>query len=623
MVGRAVIRKATFCGVLVLFTTAAWAQPEVEPERWHVTGSAGFDLTGSSQTVSPSTASGGQLFPLGDLRLNTDGFVLDPKLLHINGTFGFQKGVNNSNQLSIDNGGWGLAFTTAFLPRSHFPLRVTYARTRFGIDGLDLSQDSDNSRLDIQWLVMLSKLPRISLGFQRYTNDVQVQRTFGERSFRETGANVGLSDDWRGWQWSGNFAVDKGSTTEVAGLELAAPFNDSARFGSFNLWRSFWDGKARLAFDNRETWRHDTLDASGNSDSREFTDSVRFDDQLTSKLSVIAGYSFSQERFDSVNLSNIFGTPGTTQLIGLLSSTAHAVSGGARYRVNSWLHVGQDVRYTHSTPLPGSTESRLSLTDGETIIGSDRRWHGIDLSAEYSGRFQSVGTSFGRSAGSWSNGVNARASWGNVRRARFTGSYDHTRLNLAEQIGGFTQQQRLRGEVESAWLRVFRVRLNGEQARLRILNFSGDTSTSATSFGAALEHRLFTASYSESMGSGVGALFPPLLISRDLVIVPLPIAGLVGTPLLDRDSRARSVSVFAHPVRGLEARFNWRREHNLIFSSAQAFDTLQASARYRLGKMLFEGGYSNDVIDILGLGAHSGERLRRWYFRIARDFKVF
>lgn len=613
----------------VVLVPSAWAQYDFEPERWHLTGSAGFDFNSTSQRLLPSQTGSDQLSPLGDLRLNADGFLFDPKFLHINGGFDLQKGASNSEQVSFDNRGLGGSFSLAFLPRSHFPLRVIYSKTNYGINGLALNQDEDTSRLDLEWLAIVPKLPRISIGFQRYANDVQVPNSFSNRSFRDTGVNVGLSDIWRGWQWSGNAGFDQGSTTAVAGVSLSTPFTNSEQIGNFTADRSFWNQKAQLRFENRELFRHNSLDANASSDSRELTDTAHFDDRLTEKLSVNTGYSFSQVNFESSNFGALLPGAGLTQLIALTSNTSHGVTGGLSYRLKQWLRIGQEVRYTHVTPVATAAESRLSFTETESTVSADHRWHGLDLSGTYSGRFQVVSTTLGRLPNAWSNGFSGRIGWGDVRQFRLTGFYEHNRLNLVEQIGGFSLQKQARLEVESAWVKPLRLRASAERVEVGILNLTGSTDSRATAYAVSAEHRLFTLSFTAATSSGAGAIFPEGAIDRQLLIIPLPIAALVGTPLLNRDTVSHNFTILARPRRRLDASFTWRTERDDLFASNQSYDTIQAIAHYRIGKITLEGGFSNNEIDVLDLrslaflGSSNGDRLRRWYVRIARDFTVF
>ncbi len=620
------IRKALLITAGVVFcATSALAQYgyDPEPERWHLTGSAGVELQGSDQSIVPSQVGNSQLFPLGDLRLNADGFLLDPRFLHISGGFNFQKGVNESDRGSIDNGGLGLAVSTAFLPRSHIPLRVTYTRNTFGLTGLGVNQDSADSRLDVEWTEMFPSLPRFTVGLQHVSDEVRVPQSFSDRSFQDTGLNLGISDLWKGWEWSANGAIEGGSTSGIAELGQPTSFDNSTRAAMFNLGHSFWQNNARLTWENRWVSQEQNLGPNGNSDSTELTSHANLNLRLSTRWSAQAGYAFSQVDFNSSNFSANIPGAGQTQVISLTSSTAHALSGRLEYHPKDWLRLSQELRTTLTSPIEQAAESRTSQTESVSTVTAEHRVHGFDLMGSYSGRYQLSSTTLDRSPDSWSNGFNARVGWGSTRTVRLTGVYEKSRLNLVELIGGYTDQQRARLEAETYRLKFVRLRASVEQYRIDILNVSGKTDNQGTNYAATAEHRLFSVTFAKSLGEGAGALFPDNLIPHQFVIIPLPVAQLVATPLLDRTVQSRSLIVIARPNRRLQAGLSWRKEKDLLFAANQFFDVLQFDARYRLGKVSVEGGYSRNLTDVYSPLTMTGDRLTRWYVRIARDFTIF
>ena len=611
---------------LVLFAgghALAQSPYDVEPPRWHVTGSAGIDLNGSSQSTLPMDTSSSQLFPLGDLRLNTDGYLLDPKFLHINGGFNFQRGVNESDRGSIDSNGLGLAISTSFLPRSHVPLRVNYTKNTYGLNGLGVNQDNDDSRLTVDWTAMFPNLPRFTLGLQQFSNVVRVPHSFNDRSFSDRAINVGASDIWKGWQWAANAAMEGGSTSGVIGLDPGTNLDNSSRSGSFNLNRGFWENKARIWIENRIISLQNMLGAGNNTDSQEMTNSVNFDAQLTSKWSAQAGYAHSSIDFNNTGLVSNLANAGTTRIIALSSSEAHSITGRANYQVLPWLRLTEELRETRLTPAETVVESRVGLTESVSTVAFERRLRSFDVNASYSGTYQLTGTTLDQSPSSWSNGVNARIGWGSTQRVRITGVYANSRLNLVEQIGGYADQQRARLEAETHRLKLFRLRASVEEFNIAILNISGKTESKGTNLSVTAEHRLVSASYSQSFGSGAGELFPDNAINRQFLVIPLPVNQLLGTPLLDRTVNARSLAVVARPRRRLDAIFTWRKERNLLATSDQFYDTLQFDARYHMGKVTLEGGYTRNLTNVTSSSMVSGDRVTRWYVRVARDFTIF
>ncbi len=610
--------------LVITISLQAKAQYQNQEPRWHANGYAGFNLTHTSQEQVDGEGQSDQLFPLGDLRLNSNGFLLDPKFLVLSTGLDYQKGVNSSAVGDLNTGGLNLTIGSSFLPRSHFPLRVTYARTNHGVTGLGLNQNDDSSRLDAEWNVLEPNLPHLTVSFQKYGNTVHVPSSFSDHNYDETAFSAGASDTWKDWHWNGNFSQAFGSSTGSASiLGLDSTFDDSTRAGGFNMGRTFMDNKARLTFDNRELWRHDSLTGDGNDHSSEFTDNVNFDIQVAPRVTLAAGYGFAKVDFSGGSFNGALGPGGTpVQVLSISSSTSNSVSGRVDYRPWDWVRVSQDVRTVRTTPIAGVAESETSFTDTASTIAAEHRWRSLDLMGSYTGRYQITGTSLDHTPDSWSNSFTGRLGWGNVQRLRLTALAQDTHLNLVEQIGGFTDEKRLALEAETHIVRNFRFRLNGEYSNIDLLNVSGDTRSKNVLYSAQADHRLFSLWFTASFMDGAGALFPEGLIDRQFIVLPLPISQLIGTPLLDRTTNARTAGLTGRPRRNLDVQFAWRTEDVTLQSSRQQYKVIQGDARYRLGKFSVEGGYSRNVNDVTNITTLNGNRLAIWYVRIGRDFRI-
>lgn len=608
-----------------VFSGSARAQyPYYEPPRWRVTGFAGFNLTHTSQGQTNLKTHTDQLFPLGDLRLKADGFLLDPRFLHINAGVDYQKGANTSERGDLGLGGINAAITTSFLPNSHIPLRVTYTRTSHGVTGLGLDQSNDDSRLDVQWNVFRPNLPHMVVSFQDYNSTVHVPTSFADRTFSQKAFNTGLSDTWKDWQWSGNFSVASGSSSGIGQLGPDSSFDDFSRAGLFNLYRGFWDNKARLRFENREIWRDQRLAGDGSSNSRELGNNATLNLQVHPKVALSAGYGFTQVEFENNGLIN---TPvpggGPIQVVSLFSSTSNSFTGQVDYHPFGWLRLTQDVRNILLTPLNGVAESQTSFTDTASTVEADHHWRSFDLMGAYTGRFQMTGTSLDRTPNSWSNSFIGRVGWGDVRRVRLVGSAQDTHLNLVTQIGGFSDEKRVGLTAETHRVKYFRLHAGGDYSQVELLNSSGNTHSKMVIYSAAADHRLFTLSYTNSFMDGAGALFPLGLVDHQFLVIPLPLSQLVATPLLNRTAHAQTVTFLGRPRRRLEASVAWRTEDTVLVASEQTYNVLQADARYHIGKFTLEGGYSRNLNDVTIVTGVTGTRLAIWYLRIGRDFKVF
>jgi hypothetical protein len=619
---RQFFRVAALAIMIPLETQAQY--PNYEPPRWHANGFAGFNLTHTSQEQADGNGQSDQLFPLGDLRLNTTGFLVDPRLLELSSALDYQKGVNSSDVGDLSTGGLNLAISSVFLPRSHLPLRAAYSRTNHGVSGLGLTQNDDSSRLDVQWDVFEPKLPHLTLSFQKYGNTVHVPASFADHNYDDTAFSLGASDSWKDWHWNGNFSQSYGNSGGAASiLGLNSAYDNSSRSGGLNVGRTFWDNKARLIFDNREIWRHDSLSGDGNNRSSEFTNNVNFDVQVTPRVTLAAGYGFAKVDFSGSSFNGVLGPGGApVQVLALSSSTSNTFSGRVDYRPWDWLRFSQDVRTVRLTPIDSAPESETSFTDTASTIAAEHRRRSLDVMGSYTGRYQLTGTTLSNTPDSWSNSFAGRIGWGNAQRVHFTAIAQDTRLNLVEQIGGFTDEKRLGLEAETHIVKHFRFRVNGEYSNIDLLNVSGDTRSKNVLYSAQADHRLFNLWFSQSFMDGAGALFPEGLIDRTFLVVPLPISQLLATPLLNRTTSARTAGLIGRPRRNLDLMLTWRTEDVTLVGSRQEFKVLQGDARYRLGKFSLEGGYSRNLNDVTNITTFSGNRLAVWYFRIGRDFKV-
>lgn len=619
------IRTVLLVGAAALgLDSLAFAQyPSYEPSPWHATGFVGFSLTHTSQSMVNQPTETAQLFPVGDVRLNGDGYLLDPKFLHLNLGFDFQKGANTSDRGDLGMGGINAAVGGIFLPKSHVPFRASYTKSNHGVTGLGLNQNEDDSRLDLQWNMLFPNLPQLTASFQQYSSKVHVPTSFADRTYDDRAFSLGATDLWKGWHWAGNFSVGNGSSAGISPLSLDSLYDHSARTAGFNASRTFWDNKAQLLIENREVWRRDNLIGDGNSTNAEYTDNVTFSMQVSPKISIDAGYGFAKVDFEGTGIPGVsFPGTGPLQLISLVSSSSHTGSGRLGYRPLKWLRLLQEVRTIRLSPATGVIESRTSFSETASTVSAEQRWRGLDLMASYTGRFQLTGTTLSHLPNSWSNSYRGRVGWGNVRYVRLSGFAQNTRLNLVEQIGGFTNEKSVGLEAETHSLKYFRLRANADYSQVELLNISGDTRNKITSISVQADQRLVTIAFTKSFMDGAGALFPIGLIDTQFLVISLPLSQLIATPLLDRTTHAQTFSLTGRPLRRLEVSLAWRTEDTKLSASDQTFDILQTGARYRLGKFSFEGGYSRFLNDVTVIAGLSGNRLSIWYFRIGRDFRI-
>jgi hypothetical protein len=603
------------------------AAQQDEPERWHVFGSAGFDFTNTTQSLLQP--SGGQESAsantalLGDLRLNGDGFLLDPRFLHLNLSFDGAHGANSTDVGSLHHNGLNYAITSAFLPRSRIPLRVYYANSHFSSSGINLDQNSDDSRLGVQWDLFFSKLPHINLGFERYTSDVRVPTSLSDVSYHQRSWHVGLDDTWKEWKWSLGLGDVGGTSTALGDIGGPQPLVSTNRALDFLTTRSFWQRKANFSLQARDLRRNDQLPGQGSSLSSELTNHAVLSIQHSEKLSSSYSYSFSRVSYESQFAPTSLPGVGNTGLVLPAAINAHTLAAAVNYTLTSWLRFSQQVRYSHMTPFTQTAEAQQSLLEAQPSVSFQKTWHHLDFSARYGPRFQRLTTNLDRAANSFSNSFDGRLNWGDVHLLRLGASARVSRLNLVEQIGGFSQDHQYRFEADTGLLKPLQIHAGVGRVSVELLNLSGRTQQSFTSYDLQLNHRRFALSLAQSLGDGAGALFPGSVRNPDFFIIPLPIGSLIATPLLDRTSRSRSANLVLRLNRRLDLSGSYRSEKNLFQLSQQDYRVVEMRGRYRIGKITVEAGLGNFLTNVEAAQGIAGNRINRYYVRIARDFRLF
>jgi hypothetical protein len=618
------IRSAVF---LLLAGVLPSVAQQAEPERWQLRGNLGIDLTNTTQSTLDQSGEAqngsGNSGLLGDLRLNGDGYLLDPRFLHLNLAFDGARGANSTDIGSIDHSGLNWGLTTALLPRSHAPLRVFYARSRFDSSGLNLDQNSDDSRLGVDWNLTFPKLPRINLGLERFVSDVRVPTALADVSFGQRSSHVGLNDSWKGWMWDFGFGEASSRSNALIGVATTAPFRNASRAVTFTTTRSFWEKRGSLSVQNHDVWRTDRIPDQGENQTSEVSNTAILSLQHTQKLSSSYSYSFVRVGLNSSPVSGSVAEPENFLLILPATFTAHSLNGSLNYTPKNWLKLSQSLRFTHTTPDVRTSEGQETLTEAQSTVGVVKSWHQLDFDASYGPRIQRLTTNLGRSVDKLSHDFSGRAAWGELRTVRLGASYRYSNQNLLEQIGGFTNTRDFRFDVESQRFRPWTFRASLGRAKVELLNLTGNTSQEMTNFSFQVNHPRFSLGLSQSLGDGAGAVFPGIPVDREFLIVPLPVGSLVFTPLLDRTTRARSADVVLRLHRRVDLSADYRSEKNLFFASRQDYRVVEVRGRYRIGKMTFEAGMGNFLTEIGLNPGISGNQLRRYFVRIGRDFTLF
>jgi hypothetical protein len=618
-------RRITIVAAFALATALVPAVAAQQPpaERWRLNGSLGFHYSqASNQPISPGSPGSDYGTIAGDLRLSLAGFLSDPEFLPFSlllstshGAYDAGSGDYRRNLLN-----WGASAT--LLPARSFPLRVFYNTSSYDSTGGIFGQNADTTTLGVEWTIRHHRLPHIHTGYRRLRSDIRLATSLTDNDYHQGHWFLNVRNDWKGWEWelgTDRYATDSNFS---AGLGLPTDFAENLRILTGNLHRTLWSGKGDFRAEHRSQWRESRLQDGAESDANETYTSATLLLRPTAKLSSALSYNFVHvERSNRERPLQ----PAATQLIFLAvpSFSSHFLSGRVDYRLTDELSVFEDVRYFRIQQPPTTVELREALTESLTGANYQKSWRGFSFSAGYTGRLQAVLTNRNAHAHTFSNDLEGRVAWGKVRTLRLTGLARYSKLNLVEQLNGFSKERRFRLEATTEWLRPFRLDVAAEQLRVALLNLGGRTEINTTNFNVQLSHRRGSLAASQTLGEGAGAVFPADVMAGRRLSLPLPVEQLVDTPLLDRTTRITALQGALRLVRNLDLYAQWRSERNLFASSTQKFRVLDARLRYRIGKLSLDAGWARYRSAIAMPESLSGLRVNRYFFRVARDFKVF
>jgi hypothetical protein len=612
----------------ILFTAALFAaaqQPSREP--WHLQGALGMTLSKTSQTSLlpiPGTApSADYETAAGNLRLSLSGYGKDPQLLPFNLDF---EGEHGSNK--VDIGGyrdnllnWGV--NTTFLPGRTFPLRFFYRKSQFGARGGSFGQDAYTSTLGVDWSLRQPKLPVLTAGYTRFVNDIRLPTSLFDTSYRQGHAFASAEDTWKKWNWGIGFDNYVNTSNLAGGFVLPVGFTQTLRVAGLRLRRPFWEKRADFRLENRNEWRNDQLPDSTHARSTDNYTSASLHIQHRPKFGSSYFYIFTRVGFGRPS-GIIPGLPSNATLLASPTFDSHFAGGRADYQRTDSIRVFQEIRYQHvTTPASPGSEFRKSLTESLSGASYTKSWKKFKFDGSYTGHVQIMGTNLGNRTNTFSNDVLARVAWGAPGAVRLVGSAYFSKLNLVDQLNGFSDNRRYRLELETRRWHNLQLHLAAERFEIELLNLSGDLNQRGINLTAKVDHQVFTLGYTRTLGSGFGALFPAFVQLHFQVSAPLPLEQLLSTPLLDRSARTNAAYLILRLRHNLNLSANWRTERDVLVASRFGFRQMEGRLRYGLGKFMFDAAFGTYRNDTLAGTEFSGLRTNRYVLRVTRDFRIF
>jgi len=592
-------------------------------EGWHMRSTVGFDLSNntfvpiSSAATEKNAPSG---FIGGDLGADLSGIVMDPKFITFDTNFNYEHAANSSAGLDYASGGLGGGFDFQFLPVSHYPVEIFYQRTAADTTGSLFGSNSDTSQLRLRWTLDPPHAPHLVLQHEKNDNTVLLATSLLNTGYKESDWLAQANDRNAGWYWNIDFNKGNFNASSIGVLSLLGNTQEDYRTFDARAYRTLWDGKATLNTSVYAQHFFFTFPGPSTSLNDNFQVSSDLQVQHTRKLSSRYDYSFSRQSVENNDL-----TQSTTPItvVNLPTLNTQSLEAGLNYQLIEPVRLFQDVTYQHLTPISDIFESSTSFFQSASGISVMKRWRGFDFNTTYTGRFQTLGTNLSNRGNTFSNNVDSRVAWGDPKNVRLTGTYRYDKLNFVEQLGGFTQFNTYGLHAETTRLWGVRVAGGAERGRVDILNLAGDNRRNFTNYLVEIEHRRFQFNASRGLEAGAGSIFPTPLLGSFFIAQPLPIAQLIGTPLLDRTSRSTNVSLMVRPKDNLDVGAYFRREDDLLFTSNQGYRLWEIRGQYKIGKVSVEAGVGSLRSSINQFDSMSGLRINRYWFRIRRTFNFF
>jgi hypothetical protein len=594
-------------------------------EGLHARGTVGFDFSSNSftpvnNTLGESSLTTPSSFFGGDFGMDISGIVKDPRFITFDSNFNFQRGASSVSELGYSNDLLGGGISAHILPASHCPFDVFYQHTGADTSGSIFGSNTTITQFRAQWTINLPSVPHLVFGYSDNSNAVNWADSLSNAGYKQSDWSAQANDSTLEWHWSAGFNVGKLDETSLGGLDFGSGgAREDYRTLNARAYRRFWADKAVFSTDVRDQHYSYDFPGTGTSTSDNFLLSSSLQVQHTQKLS--SHYTYYLSHLNEQN--NFAATSEGVTILNPPTLDTQGVDAGVSYQVAQPVRIFQDVQYDHLSPLSPTAESETSLFQSSSGVAVTKRWRGFDLSGTYTGVMQTMATNFSNRGNGWSNNVDSRVGWGNVQKVHLTGDYRYEHLNLVQEIGGFSQFNTYGAQAETT--RFWGVRLSGgmDRGKIDLLSISGETKRAYNNYVAQIEHRRFHLSASRGFNDGSGLIFPTALTGQSSFFVPLPIAQLISTPLLNLTSRSTGINLLGRVKRNLELDADYRKESDLLISSTQNYRLWEVRAQYRIGRVSIDGGVGNLRSSINQNDSLSGLGINRYWFRIRRSFNLF
>ncbi|MFB3814939.1 MAG: hypothetical protein ACE14L_12600 [Terriglobales bacterium] len=576
---------------------------------------------------------------VGSLKLDASGYYHSPAFLKF--SIKPQTSLGRQSSESVFPDGQGVAATTTFLGGSFMPFTVSYTRldrkiVTFGpLDRLaGLDANTSQNALTLDWRIHQRNLPALDLSYSRYNDANEPLQDLAPKTDNEARLfSATLSDSLAGWKWQSRYRQER-SQQDLTNIfdPTQAPYNYSRldRMVDASATRDF---AQRLSLDFQGGYTKADSRIGGTPYDQSFhyvngASTFRPTEKLT--LGFRAGYTSNlvgavlQQTVASSGPGGATN-PAAQSLLTVPSKarlTLQTYDGRVQYALTNDLRFDGEVRRetTHTPSGSGLVAANSTLDSAQTGVSYSHQFRLWQFRSQYSvngGRFDYGLTGISRSFG---QRANLSFTFGSPDWIEFTAGLQGSMQDLR---GATNLRDRSWGGTLTAARNFFQ----SWQVRATYNRERNDYSYTLTEYDSSGQGGAFSVigpllefNVTHQMRDGLTFQADPrlqFLSSTDAAALSGAFPGVLVAPTSAKWTHA---SLSFHPASRLKARAAWlRNRQSLNGALTNNYREWEISAGYQFRNLTMDVGY---ILHRQDFGADFFRR-NRFFFRIAREFRVF
>lgn len=559
--------------------------------------------------------------PFVTARFDFQSYLFDPDFISYRIQPRFSSGFQDAFTGMSD--GSGVAVETVFLRRRPWPLRFRYSRFQRSLwtTGLSVGYGrttyrNEDSALGVQWQLLLPKLPKLELNFDRADAATAPEAVLGQGfdSKSRTGSIHARDKRW-GWAWNGSASIQNLDSHYVIGRTegpLIVENRNRIENAIVMAQRNLRDDLSLMVTANRTSNRTDF--ERGIFDQSFQSAGAKLDYRPAGRLQ-----AWAQARQTSTSLeSTPIQMPGATPIqLPSAGVRNRMVDGDARFEFAPGAKFFGRAEYTdvQAPKVEGVQQSGNFVNTGGGVLLA-RRWKSVTYGGSY--YLYTTRSNFVRGSGAniWGHALDSSVSAGDPSRVRISAVVLMSRS--LETVRTFlpyvSSSQRIQGTIARTFFRAWTLEVQGAVAQTHYDRQSLRSDFAGRDYGASLTGPRTYLGFTRSVGSGnsyqsaIGIL--PLLSEG-----PLPPALIV----IGSSNSFTMANASWNLSRQISIRGVWRGQIQTVGSLLSSrFEQKEATFNWQFRKVRFEAGFLAYRFDF-GLPIIR----RSILFRVTRDFQVF